>query len=367
MRLFVDKRLQEPISDGNVRFLNDEDDLSSLDKSRIVGKGTTGIVYQVSFQKRRFTKELGTLDNYVAKLFLDDQRGSEGVYGSGYNRMMQELGAAGKLDHAGLIRPVACYSDKKKPILVFPFWNGGTLEEMFRIWKRIDDPPVDRIKIPFSDKIKARLQIFKERRMELGQALLEIVSHMHKRKMLHCDLHGKNILLHFPEWRWTMEHGGGVVSVADNDPKEIFIGIADTALCQSFTEANHYTSHRWPRYQQFARCLPPPHIAPELSKLGGNLYNIDSDQPYTTDTDVFALGSTLRRLCADFYRDGDNTKDFAVRRIIAKMTLSDPTQKGRIRGSAYEHLLAWRRYFRLENQERVYRPRQAYIVDNQPL
>ena len=65
--------------------------------------------------------------------------------------------------------------------------------------------------------------------------------------------------------------------MADNDPKEIFIGIVDTALCQSFTEANHYTSHRWPCYQQFTHALSPSHIALELSKLGGNVYSIDSD------------------------------------------------------------------------------------------
>ena len=38
MQLYVDKYLQEPISNGNIYFLNDQDNLFLLDKSKIVKK-----------------------------------------------------------------------------------------------------------------------------------------------------------------------------------------------------------------------------------------------------------------------------------------------------------------------------------------
>ena len=112
--------------------------------------------------------------------------------------MMQDLEATGKLDHMGLIRSIACYSDKEHPILIFPFWNGGTLKQMFKLKARMENPE-ERPRIPLTQIEQARVKLFQSKQMYLGKALLQILNHMHKQKIFYYDLYAHNILLHFPK------------------------------------------------------------------------------------------------------------------------------------------------------------------------
>ena len=95
-----------------------------------------------------------------------------------FSAMMQDLGAIGKLDHMGLIRPIACYSNKEHLILSFPFWNGGTLKQIFKLKARMENLE-ERPRILLTQIEQAKIKLFKLKQMHLGKALLQILNHMH--------------------------------------------------------------------------------------------------------------------------------------------------------------------------------------------
>ncbi len=57
---------------------------------------------------------------------------------------------------------------------------------------------------------------------------------------------------------------------------------------------------------------------------------------------------------------GASFKQEAITRIYEKMILANPSMRGDQRGSAYEAFNKWWQYLRVDNAEKVYRPRQAW-------
>ncbi|KAL3693947.1 hypothetical protein R1sor_007598 [Riccia sorocarpa] len=180
--------------------------------------------------------------------------------------------------HPAIIRPIGLSKDKKMPMLLFPLWNGGTLEKYINLEKR---------------------------------TMVAGLKFMHLHKWLHCDIHWQNVLLHFPSWDWD-ETKSRADSGRDNENRPlsplirrsmVFVGIGDLGWTQSFEEVQkdfdpYSVSDKNPRKW----------IVPELNP---KLAIVDEDgnkfmTKFSQESDIYALGWLIREMCGDFFTDMTN-------------------------------------------------------------
>lgn len=130
----------------------------------------------------------------------------------------------------------------------------------------------------------------------MALVLLETLGAMHYMKegggWLHNDLHSKNILVHFPIWEW------GPNGRRQRTPKSplVFMGICDLGCAHPKKYANQPKS-KAPTFPNWNVHITPtwPHVAPKLTNANGNY--ITQPRFYSKYTDVFALGSSIKRMC----------------------------------------------------------------------
>ncbi|KAL3700110.1 hypothetical protein R1sor_018132 [Riccia sorocarpa] len=113
--------------------------------------------------------------------------------------------------HPAIIRPIGPSKDKKMHMILFPLWNGGTLEKYMNLEKRsrgqISLEGVRLVNEDFRDSVTAdewlNIQIFNKHRLQIAGTMVTGLKFMHLRKYLHCDIHYQNVLLRFPSWDWN--------------------------------------------------------------------------------------------------------------------------------------------------------------------
>ncbi|KAL3686446.1 hypothetical protein R1sor_009020 [Riccia sorocarpa] len=173
------------------------------------------------------------------------------------------------------------------------------------------------------------IQIFRKHRLQIAGTMVAGLKFMHLHKWLHCDIHWQNVLLHFPSWDWD-ETKTRAESGRDNESKPlsplirrslVFVGIGDLGWAQSFEEVQK-------DFDSYSVIDPNPMkwIAPELNP---RLAIDDKDwrkymTKFSQESDIYALGYLIRKLCGDFFIDMTDEEKREYNRSVYKRGLNIP-------------------------------------------
>ncbi|KAL3697761.1 hypothetical protein R1sor_011837 [Riccia sorocarpa] len=305
----------ESMSDNVIRWISGKETFTRMDETTRFGSGRAGLTHRVGAIDEELAQVLGGHEvvHYALKVMLRP-RGDTKVHEKCIREMM-----AFPESHPAIIRPIGLCKDKKRPMLLFPLWNGGTLQKYMNLEKRsrgvISPEGVRLINEDFRAVVTAdewlNIQIFRKHRLQIAGTMVAGLKFMHLHKWLHCDIHWQNVLLHFPSWDWD-ETNVRADSGRDNENKPlwpvirrslVFVGIGDLGKAQSFEEVQN-DFDPYPTDDP----NPWPWIAPELHPTFAK--KLDQQNAYMTkyseESDIFALGWLIRELCGDFFTDMTN-------------------------------------------------------------
>ncbi|KAL3675043.1 hypothetical protein R1sor_024991 [Riccia sorocarpa] len=300
----------EPMSDNIFRHIQHLGQLTPMGRHRFIGHGVVGNVFLVGCLDPTLAKQLGAHDVvfYVAKRLVT--RGTR----TGFDEAVKEMSAF-PISHPAICRPIGGMLDRETPTLLFPWWNGGHIVKWIGIerelrWRlapnglRYVTVP-DEVRNRYSTDDQDSADIFRGHRLQMAATLLQGLTFMHSKDWLHCDIHPRNIFVHFPLWDWDDK---GKMDVRVDNPSDanarrikrklVFVALGDLGWTQKkkdvekgrFSLDKHEkTTREW--------------VAPELTyprapyDAQGNQYVTN----FTESSDVFALGWVLKELCGDFF------------------------------------------------------------------
>lgn len=98
--------------------------------------------------------------------------------------MHKELAAFPRL-HEAVVRPIACIKREDNPVLVYPYWNGRSIEKWYqrergtrgalsfdkKVRIPVDPDTLARYKDPRGRRTLKSIQIFREHRLEIACTL----------------------------------------------------------------------------------------------------------------------------------------------------------------------------------------------------
>ncbi|KAL3678508.1 hypothetical protein R1sor_021464 [Riccia sorocarpa] len=274
-------KLCESVSDNTIRFISPEDSLTRTDETTRLGEGRMGYTHRIDIIDEELAEVLGHHES-----------------------------------HSAIIRPIGLSKDKKKPMLLFPLWNGGTIEKWMNLKKRtrgtISPEGIREIDQKHRDNMTAdewlNIQLFRKHRLQIAGTMVAGLQFMHLHKWLHVDIHKQNVLIHFPAWDWNQtKNRADSGKDKDNKPLKpviirslVFVGIGDLGKAQTLKEvAKDFDPY--PVDDKKFR----PWIAPELNIHKAK--KIDAENPFITklslESDIFALGWLIKELCGDYFTD----------------------------------------------------------------
>ncbi|KAL3682920.1 hypothetical protein R1sor_000942 [Riccia sorocarpa] len=301
----------ESMSDNTICFIS-KDSFTRRDETTRLGFGGAGRTHRVGVVDEELVPVLGAHDvvHYALKIW-HEEKGDSKVH----EKCIREMMAIPE-SHPAIIRPIGLSKDKKMPMLLFPPWNGGTLEKYINLEKRsrgrISPEGVRLSNEEFRASVTAdewlNIEIFRKHRLQIAGTMVAGLKFMHLHKWLHSDIHWQNVLLHFPSWDWD-ETKSRADSGRDNENRPlsplirrsmVFVGIGDLGWAQSFEEAQK-------DFDPYPVSDPNPRkwIAPELNQ---KLAIVDEDRnkfmtKFSQESDIYALGWLIREMCGDFFTD----------------------------------------------------------------
>ncbi|KAL3681538.1 hypothetical protein R1sor_024494 [Riccia sorocarpa] len=271
---------------------------------------TRARVWEVGCLDPTLAKQLGAHDVvfYVAKRLVT--RGTR----TGFDEAVKEMSAF-PISHPAICRPIGGMLDRETPTLLFPWWNGGHIVKWIGIERelrwRLAPNGLRYVTVPnevrnrYSTDDQDSADIFRGHRLQMAVTLLQGLTFMHSKDWLHCDIHPRNIFVHFPLWDWDDK---GKMDVRVDNPSDanarrikrklVFVALGDLGWAQKKKDAekgrfsldkHEKTTREW--------------VAPELTyprapyDAQGNQYVTN----FTESSDVFALGWVLKEFCGDFF------------------------------------------------------------------
>ncbi|KAL3681459.1 hypothetical protein R1sor_024415 [Riccia sorocarpa] len=233
----------ESMSDNVIRWISGKETFTRMDETTRLGTGRAGLTHRVGVIDEELAQVLGGHEvvHYALKVMLRP-RGDTKVHEKCIHEMM-----AFPESHPAIIRPIGLCKDKKRLMLLFPLWNGGTLQKY----------------------------------MNLEKCSRGVIS---------------------PEGVRLINEDFRAVVTAD-ERSLVFVGIGDLGKAQSFEEVQN-DFDPYPTDDP----NPWPWIAPELHPTFAK--KLDQQNAYMTkyseESDIFALGWLIRELCGDFFTDMTN-------------------------------------------------------------
>lgn len=171
---------------------------------------------------------------------------------------------------------------------------------------------------------------------------------MHAQNWLHCDIHPKNVFVHFPLWDFAKGSLDDHKEIFEQQRSLVFVGLGDLGSTQRVSKAlkkgpgggvmypaNDHTDQKWiaPEMKQVA-----PGGVDEIRNRRSGFCEAVLDPRYQKKTDIYALGYVTQCILDDYFRDmtlDEQTtynraaykRDFALERITPynshKQTLRD--------------------------------------------
>ncbi|KAL3688642.1 hypothetical protein R1sor_014951 [Riccia sorocarpa] len=247
----------DSMSDNTIRFISKES-FTRRDETTRLGVGGAGRTHRVGIVDEELVPVLGAHDvvHYALKIWHGEE-GDTKIHEKCIREMMAFLES-----HPAIIRPISLSNDKKRPMLLFPLWNGGTLKKYINLEKR-----------------------------SRGRISLE-----------------GNVLLHFSSWDWD-ETKSRADFGRDNENRPlsplirrsmVFVGIGDLGWAQSFEEVRK-DFEPYPVSDENPRKWIAPEMNPKLAidDEDGNKFMTKFSQ----ESDIYALGWLIREMCGDFFTD----------------------------------------------------------------
>ncbi|KAL3688261.1 hypothetical protein R1sor_014570 [Riccia sorocarpa] len=277
------------MSDNTIRFIS-KDSFTRKDETTRLGAGGAGRTHRVGIVDEELVPVLGAHDvvHYALKIWHLEERNTKI-----HDKCIREMMAFPE-SHPTIIRPIDLSKDKKRPMLLFPLWNGGTLEKYINLEKR-----------------------------SRGRISLEGV------RLNNEEFRTTNVLLHFPSWDWD-ETKSRADSGRDNENRPlshlikrsmVFVGIGDLEWAQTFEEVQK-------DFDPYPVSDPNPRrwIAPELHPRlaiddeDGNKYMTKFSQ----ESDIYALGWLIREMCGDFFTDMTDEEKHKYNQAVNRRGLHIP-------------------------------------------
>ncbi|KAL3685532.1 hypothetical protein R1sor_003554 [Riccia sorocarpa] len=114
----------DSMSDNTICFIS-KDSFTRRDETTRLGVGGAGRTHRVGGVDEELVPVLGAHDvvHYALKIWHGEE-GDTKIHEKCIREMMAFLES-----HPAIILPIGLSKDKKRPILFFPLWNGGTLEQ----------------------------------------------------------------------------------------------------------------------------------------------------------------------------------------------------------------------------------------------
>ncbi|KAL3698872.1 hypothetical protein R1sor_012948 [Riccia sorocarpa] len=300
----------ESMSDNTIRFIS-KDCFTRRDETTRLGFGGAGRTHRVGVVDEELVPVLGAHDvvHYALKIW-HGEKGDSKVH----KKCIREMMAIPE-SHPAIIRPIGLSKDKKRHMLLFSLWNGGTLEKYINLERRsrgrISPEGVRLSNEEFRASVTAdewlNIEIFRKHMLQIAGTMVEGLKFMHLHKWLYCDIHWQNVLLHFPSWDWN-ETKSRADSGRDNENRPlsplmrrsmVFVGIGDLGWAESFEAQKDFDPY------PVSDPNPRKWIAPELNS---KLVIADEDRnkfmtKFSQESDVYTLGWLIREMCGDFFTD----------------------------------------------------------------
>ncbi|KAL3695436.1 hypothetical protein R1sor_009512 [Riccia sorocarpa] len=124
-------KLYESLSDNTIRFISPEDTFTRMDETTRLGVGGMGLTHRIGIVDEELAEVLGHHEvvHYTLKI-MHRRLGDKKIH----EKCIREMMAFPK-SHPAIIRPIGLSKDKKKPMLFFLIWNGGTIERCMNLEK----------------------------------------------------------------------------------------------------------------------------------------------------------------------------------------------------------------------------------------
>ncbi|KAL3684148.1 hypothetical protein R1sor_002170 [Riccia sorocarpa] len=243
-------------------------------------KACAGHTHRVGIIDEELVPVLGAHDvvHYALKIWHGEKGGTKV-----HEKCIREMMAIPE-SHPAIIRLIGLSKDKKRPMLLFPLWNGGTLEKYINLEKRsrgrISPEGLRLTNEEFRATVTSdewlNIEIFRKHRLQIAGTMVAGLKSMHLHKWLHCDIHWQNVLLHFPSWDWD-EMKSRADSGRDNENRllsplirrsMVFVGIGDLGWAQSFEEMRRNTSITEPCTREVSTSLNAAEVHGRLLREG---------------------------------------------------------------------------------------------------
>ncbi|KAL3682938.1 hypothetical protein R1sor_000960 [Riccia sorocarpa] len=305
----------EPISDNQLRWITKPTQISRLTCK--IGKGSYGSVYLVGFWDVALGKELGIegVVSYVAKKC--DAVGTN----IAWVMMHKELASFAET-HCAIVRPIACHNIEAEPILVYPYWNGRDIYQWTRLehvtrgtrlpdnsgrsGNKITDHPTW---FPDPEDFETlhnwkNVEIFRAHRLEIMCTLWSALDFMHEHNWLHCDIHVRNVFLHFPDWDFNEGFPKDKMPTWEDNRSLVFAALGDLGMAQQVHVAASDNGVKYTRTDPVEMDWIAPELVNEkLRELARTCIMIRPINEYNKATDVYALGVLTQKVCEDFFTD----------------------------------------------------------------
>ncbi|KAL3687529.1 hypothetical protein R1sor_013838 [Riccia sorocarpa] len=221
-----------------------------------------------------------------------------------------------------LLRPIACHNIEAEPILVYPYWNDRDifqwmrLEHVIRGTRLPDNSGRSANLIPdhpkwFPDPEDfetlhnwKNVEIFHAHRLEIMCTLWSALDFMHEHNWLHCDIHVRNVFLHFPDWDFDEGFPKDRMLTWEDNQSLVFAALGDLGMAQQVHVAASDNGVKYTRTDPVERDWIALELVDEkIRELARKGIIIRSVSEYNKATDVYALGVLTQKVCGDFFMD----------------------------------------------------------------
>ena len=149
---------------------------------KVLGQGSFGITYLASV---KMVGDLGSVDAFVAikEFFMSDINGRENVSVTSSNKdglfdkykrkFIKEAKSLGNLHHSNIVKVIESFEANNTVYYTMDFIEGGSLDEY----------------------IKQKGRLSEEETLNISTQILDALSYMHSKNMLHLDLKPSNVMM----------------------------------------------------------------------------------------------------------------------------------------------------------------------------
>ncbi|KAL3691221.1 hypothetical protein R1sor_004872 [Riccia sorocarpa] len=224
--------------------------------------------------------------------------------------------------HCAIVHPIACHNIEAESVLVYPYWNGRDIykwknlerttrgsrlaDNSGRSMNLITDHP-RWFRNPSDHKTQRKwknVEIFRAHRLEIICILWSALEFMHEYNWLNCDIHMKNVFLHFPDWDYEDGQPEKRMPTWENKRSLVFAAFGDLGMAQQVHVATSDNGVKYPPDDTTElEWIAPELVDWKIYKLAEKNISIRPVYEYNKATDLYALGVLTHKLCGDFFTD----------------------------------------------------------------